>query len=241
MSVAQSIETESAQVDRAVAAEIARVIARHNAGKPKAIVEATGRLAARLAAAAAELPLATQKKLLTGKPKRDVERMVSALLELSSDTPKFERIEIPEPAEVEPSKGTGFGELVSIEEGRRRLAEYATPMRIEEWAGPVAGPVELERDHGIRRSTLHNWQRRGAVIGLLKGERKHVFPLEQFVDGRPVEGLARVVEVAPSPRSAWLWLVQRSPLLRNKRPIDLLKQDRVEEVVEAAWTVYASL
>jgi hypothetical protein len=42
-------------------------------------------------------------------------------------------------------------------------------MRIEEWAGPAAGPVELERDYGIRRSTLHNWQRHGAVIGLLKG------------------------------------------------------------------------
>lgn len=237
MSLAQSIQKETAQVDRAVAAEIAKVIARHNAGKPKAVIDATGRLAARLAEAAAALPLASQKKLLTGKPKQDVERMVSALLELSSDAPA-ERIAIPEPKEIEVSKGTGFGELLSLEEGRRRLAEYATPIRLEEWAGQVAGPVELERDYDIRRSTLHNWQRRGAVIGLLKGERKHVFPLEQFVDGRPVEGLARIVEIAPSPRSAWFWLVQRSPLLAGKRPIDLLKQDRAEEVVEAARTVY---
>jgi len=237
MSLAQSIQKETAQVDRAVAAEIAKVIARHNAGKPKAVINATGRLAARLAAAAAALPLSSQKKLLTGKPKQDVERMVNVLLELSSDV-QSERIEIPEPAEVEHSKGSGFGELLTPEEGRRRLAEYATPIRIEEWAGPVAGPVELERDYGIRRSTLHNWQRRGAVIGLLKGERKHVFPLEQFVDGRPVEGLARIVEIAPSPRSAWFWLVQGSPLLGGKRPIGLLKQDRAEEVVEAARAVY---
>ena len=241
MSLAQSIARDGAQIDRAVATEIAQVIARHNVGKPKAIVEATGRLAARLAAAAAELPLASQKKLLTGKPRQDVERMVSALLELSSEAPEAKRIEIAEPTEIERSKGSGFGELISIEEGRRRLAEYATPVPIEEWAGPVAGPVELERDHGIPRSTLHNWQRRGAAIGLLKGERKHVFPIEQFVDGRPVEGLARIVELTPSPRSAWLWLVQHSPLLANKRPIDLLKRDRVEEVVEGARTIFDSL
>jgi hypothetical protein len=32
--------------------------------------------------------------------------------------------------------------------------------------------------------------------------------------------------------------VQHSPLLVGKRPIDLLKQERTEEIVEAARTVY---
>lgn len=237
MSLAQSIQKDTAQVDRIVAAEIAEVIARHNAGKPKAAVDATGRLAAALATAAAALPLASQMKLLTSKPKQDIKRLVSALLELSSDKPSG-RLIIPEPKEVEDSKGTGFGELLSAEEGHRRLAEYATPMRLEEWAGRVAGPVELERDHGIRRSTLHNWQRRGAVIGLLKGERKHVFPLEQFIDGRPVEGISDVLKIVGHPRRAWSWMVERSPLLTGKRPIDMLKQDRRDEVVEAARTVF---
>src|SRR5690606_35972013 len=168
MSLAHSITKDGAQIDRTTAAEIAEVIARHNVGKPKASIEATGRLAARLAAAAAELPLASQQKLLTGKRRQDVERIVSALLDLSSQVPKDERIKITPPGKVEHSKGSGFGELLSLEEGRRRLAEYVTPMRLEEWAGRVAGPVELERDLGIARSTLHNWQRRGAVIGLLK-------------------------------------------------------------------------
>jgi hypothetical protein len=233
MSLARQIEqTGPARVDRAAAAEIAEVIARHNPNASKSVVTSTGRLAATLAAAAAALPVARQKKLLSGKPKQDVERIVNVLLDLSSE-PESDA-DIP----VEVSKGAGFGELIDIEESRRRLAEYATPMRIEEWAGPVAGPVELERDYGISRSTLHNWQRRGAVIGLLKGERKHVFPIEQFVDGRPVEGIADVLKVIDRPRSAWLWMVQRSPLLGNKRPIDLLKQGRIEEVVEAARTVF---
>ena len=235
MSLAQPFK-DAAQVDRTAAAEIAEVIARHNAGKPKAIVDATGRLAARLAAAAAALPLARQKRLLTTKPKQAVEQMLNALLELSEDAaaPKADLT-------VEVSKGAGFGELISADEGQRRLDEFARPKQIEQWAGPIAGPVELERGYGISRSTLHSWQRRGAVIGLLKGERKHVFPLEQFVDARPVEGISRIVAVAPSPRSAWLWMVQRSPLLGNARPIDLLKQDRIDDVVDAARTVYESL
>src|SRR3546814_10828510 len=86
----------------------------------------------------------------------------------------------------------------------------------------------------MARSTLHDWQKRGQVVALLAGARKHAFPLEQFVDGRPMEGIADVLEVVGNPRRAWSWMVERSPLLAGKRPIDLLKQDRRDEVVEAA-------
>lgn len=78
----------------------------------------------------------------------------------------------------------------------------------------------------------------GEVIALLKGARKHVFPLAQFVDGRPVQGIRDLLQIVESPRRAWFWLVKPSPLLSNKRPIDLLKQDRSREVVEAARTVF---
>src|SRR3546814_5743395 len=108
------------------------------------------------------------------------------------------------------------------------LAAHATQVPLEEWAGRVAGSSALH-ERGIARSTLHDWQKRGQVVALLAGARKHVFPLEQFVDGRPLEGIAQIVAIAPSPRSAWRWLVQNSPLLGGKRPIDMLKQDRVED------------
>lgn len=64
------------------------------------------------------------------------------------------------------------------------------------------------------------------VIVLLAGNQKQVFPLEQFFDGRPAEGISDVVEIIGSPRRAWLWLVGESSLLGNKRPIDLLKEGR---------------
>jgi hypothetical protein len=149
-----------------------------------------------------------------------------------------ERIEIPASAQVEPRKGSGFGDVVDIEEGRRRLADYAIDVPLEDWAGPLAGSSKLLQDMGIARSTLHDWQRRGEVIALLKGARKHVFPLAQFVDGRPAQGIRDILDIVDSPRRAWFWMVKPSQLLGDKRPIDLLKLDRRKEVVDAARAVF---
>jgi hypothetical protein len=73
---------------------------------------------------------------------------------------------------------------------------------------------------------------------LLKGTKKHVFPVEQFIDGRPALGIFAVIGLAGSHRTAWLWLRQANPVLGGRRPIDLLKQDRIEEVVETAQAYF---
>lgn len=107
-------------------------------------------------------------------------------------------------------------------------------MLIEDWAGRVAGSTYLEENLGIARSTLHRWQRRGDVIALRKGGRKHVFPLAQFVDGRPVAGISDVLKQIGNPRLAWLWLTRPAAQLDGRIPIDLLRADEVSDVVEAA-------
>ena len=107
-------------------------------------------------------------------------------------------------------------------------------MLIEDWAGRVAGSTYLEENLRIARSTLHRWQRRGDVVALRKGGRKHVFPLAQFVDGRPVAGISDVQSLIGNPRLAWLWLTRPTAQLDGRIPIDLLRQDQIEEVVEAA-------
>ncbi|MER9026130.1 MbcA/ParS/Xre antitoxin family protein [Mesorhizobium sp. M0815] len=106
--------------------------------------------------------------------------------------------------------------------------------RIEDWAGQVAGPTYLEEHFGIPRSTLHWWQRHNDVIALRKGARKHVFPLVQFIDGRPAPGIRQVLSLIANSRLAWLWLIRPSPLLDGRVPIEMLRQDLVEEVVLAA-------
>ena len=81
----------------------------------------------------------------------------------------------------------------------------------------MAGPGEIERDFGTKRSTLHDWQKRGAVIGLLKGERKHVYPLAQFIDGRPIEGMTRITKVVQIRAPLWLWLTSPHPTKTGRR------------------------
>lgn len=145
-----------------------------------------------------------------------------------------------ERAHIEPkgrtlkSRGAGLGERLSLAEGRARLEDYATPGPIERWAGPVAGAGEIEQRLGVGRSTLNTWVKRGAVIGLLRGERKLAYPLEQFVDNRPLEGLAEVVRLAPDPRGAWLWLRQSNAALKGKTPLEVLRSGGKPAVLEAA-------
>ena len=134
----------------------------------------------------------------------------------------------------EVTQGAGLGEILTVEEGMGRLAAYATPTRVETWAGPMAGPTELERNFGIARSTLHAWQKQGAVIGLLVGTRKHAFPTEQLVDGCPVAGLGAVVAAIGDARIAWLWLREPNPGLAGAAPLTRLKAGAAAQVLEMA-------
>ncbi len=135
---------------------------------------------------------------------------------------------------VEHSQGAGLGQQISVEEGRARLDRFVTARPIESWAGPVAGAGEIEHALGIPRSTLSNWRNRGAAIGLLRGERKLAYPLEQFLDARPIQGLADVIRAARDERAAWLWLRQPHAALDDRLPIDALKRGDKDDVVRAA-------
>jgi hypothetical protein len=192
---------------------------------PKASKAAINRMAKFLAAVsriAADLPPGEQRKLPTGQ-----KRLRLALLEATGNADEQDDA-------VETSVGEGRGELLSVEEGLQRLRRYAPPRPIEEWAGPVGGAGEIESELGIPRSTLSEWYRRGAVIGLLRGERKRVYPLEQFIDGRPIEGVGKVARIAPDARAAWLWLRQPHGRLDKLTPIELLARGDREVVVEVA-------
>jgi hypothetical protein len=137
---------------------------------------------------------------------------------------------------VEVSHGEGLGELLTLEEGRRRVHEYAMPMALEDWAGATAGPAEIQRELSVSRSTQQAWRTKHLAIGLLNGARKTVFPLEQFVDGKPVAGIADMLTVIGEPRVAWMWLKEPSPLLNGATPLARLKRGHLNKVLRAAQT-----
>jgi len=133
---------------------------------------------------------------------------------------------------VDESRSTGIDRATS-----RPLAERALDLQsmlIEDWAGEVAGSTYLEEKFRIPRSTLHRWRRRGEVIALRKGGRKHVFPLAQFVDGRPAPGIDEVLTIIANPRLAWFWLTRPSVELDGRTPIEMLREDMIEDVVRVA-------
>uniref|UniRef100_A0A9E7ZZF2 Antitoxin Xre/MbcA/ParS-like middle domain-containing protein n=1 Tax=Bosea sp. NBC_00436 TaxID=2969620 RepID=A0A9E7ZZF2_9HYPH len=212
-------------------ADVLRVLARHNPGLSQAALAVTGKVVAAVTAAAARLPIDQQHQIAADDEQfaKAAAAMVAKMAARQAD--RLAAVPIEKPVEV--SRGAGLGELLDIEEGRRRLADVAIPARLEDWAGPVAGPGEIEKLFGTKRSTLHDWHKRGAVVGLLKGERKHVFPLAQFVDGRPVEGMPQVTKIIRNPRAVWLWLIQPKPSVGGI-PLEMLKHGHLDVVLAAA-------
>lgn len=223
-------------VNSAAVADILDVLARHNPGISRSLLKGKSKVVAAVTAAAVRLSDEQQRQILVHE-KDLAEAMETVVADLAGrGDEKLIQLDVDKPVEV--SRGAGLGNVVDLDEGRRRLAAYATPVRLEDWAGPVAGPGDIEKAYGTKRSTLHDWQKRGAVIGLLKGERKHVFPLAQFVDGRPVEGMSEVTRIIGNPRIAWQWLIQSKPSIGGT-PLDRLKDGHLGEVLDAAERDFA--
>jgi hypothetical protein len=211
------------------------MFAKRNPKTSRAQVEAVGKLVAEFGATAAKLSPAARQRLVARKA--ELSKLIAEIVAEPDVAPESLRLVAKGAPEV--SQGEGLGALVSAAEGRERLTAYATPLKVEAWAGPLAGPTELEREHGVARSTLHAWQKQGAVIGLLVGVRKHAFPVEQFIDGRPVAGLGPVLEATGDPRIAWLWLREPNPGLAGVSPLARLKSGAVDSVIEVARSNFA--
>jgi hypothetical protein len=154
------------------AADVIGMFARRNPNSSRGELTEVGKLVAAFGAAAAKLSPSARKRLAEPEAAPGPLKLVSK-------------------GAADISQGAGMGRVLPPGVGRARIAEYALPAMVEDWAGPLAGPTELERHIGVARSTLHTWQKQKAVIGLLVGVRKHAFPIEQFVDGRPVAMAAR--------------------------------------------------
>jgi len=203
------------------ASELAGLIAKRNPDSSRVAVEAAGKIFAVLGIAVLGLPIDRQVVLASKVGgARLAAAVLDALKQLAAEAEDLSAYE----------QGDGLKPPLSAKDGAARLEAYAKPQPIEAWAGPVAGSTELQRDYRISRSTLHEWQKSNAVIGLLSGVRKHVFPLAQFVDGRPVQGLGHVAAAAGSPRTAWLWLVEPHPSLGRHAPLERLKTGHMREV-----------
>jgi len=102
-----------------------------------------------------------------------------------------------------------------------------------------AAEADVERSsvaHPQRRLGVSGrWRRRDdLVIALRKSLRNHVYPLRQFVGGKPVAGIALVIEAIGDADEAWEWLVTPNARTAGKEPIEFLRRGQADAVVRAS-------
>ena len=95
---------------------------------------------------------------------------------------------------------------------------------------------ELAARAGLRtRQSVHDWRRKGRIVGWQNARRGYVFPAEQLDErNRPLPGLDRVSGVFADGYAAWVWLTTPRPSLDGATPLALLGRGEVERVAEAA-------
>ncbi len=121
---------------------------------------------------------------------------------------------------------------IGAEEAAGRMAE-----RTREGAPEVLlTSDELAARVGLKtRQSVHDWLKKGRIVGWRGAKRGYVFPAEQFDDrGRPLAGLERVIGLFGDGYVAWVWLTTRRSSLDGAKPLTLLAGGEADRVAKAA-------
>ena len=108
---------------------------------------------------------------------------------------------------------------------RTREGAPETPLTSDELAARV----------GLKtRQSVHDWLKKGKIVGWRGAKRGYLFPAEQFDDrGRPVPGLDRVIGRFGDGYAAWVWLTTELASLDGATPLTLLADGEIERVAQA--------
>ena len=122
--------------------------------------------------------------------------------------------------------------LVDAEEAHRRMAERTREGAVE----ALLTSDELAARVGVKtRQSVHDWLKKGRIVGWRGARRGYVFPADQFDErGRPLEGLDRVVGQFADGYAAWAWLTTELASLDGAMPLTLLAGGEIDRVAKAA-------
>lgn len=143
-------------------------------------------------------------------------------------------------AEALYTKNTGKGIVVIRGNESRRLQSLEADRRISERTRKgIKEDLLTSREFADRaglktRQSVHDWLRKGRIIGWQGAKRGYVFPARQF-DGRGqlLRGLDRIAPLFEDGYAAWRWLSAPVTALDGAEPLDLLGEGEVA-IVEAA-------
>lgn len=129
---------------------------------------------------------------------------------------------------VEESTGEDLGAPQSEVEAAQQLQRIAKVLPVDHWAGRALTKIALGAILAIDGKDLTSWWRDGRAVGFSDGRGDTVFPVAQFVDGAPIQGLQRIIADIGDARVAWLWLIQPNTGLGGRAPLDVLKTGSAE-------------
>ena len=100
----------------------------------------------------------------------------------------------------------------------------------------MIGVSEAASRLNVSRTTVYDWAEKSTLLAWRGTKRGLTIPAEQILgEGRVVEGIDRVIDVIGDPELSWEFLSDETPFAdRVARPIDMLKDGRVEDVLGSA-------
>jgi hypothetical protein len=130
---------------------------------------------------------------------------------------------------------------VAFEPDARSLALLEGVRVLQEDLRKAGGAYDLDQVRtlmrGISRQAIDKRVREGSLLAVPGPSNRRSYPTLQFnADGTVVDGLRAVIEALPT-RNAWTilnFLVHPEDRLGGRKPIDVLKEGKVNLVVEAA-------
>jgi excisionase family DNA binding protein len=177
------------------------------------------------------------------KPKERVEKPLTVRPALSRAAVQF--------VEKHPNEVTGIVanalEAAALEAGLVPLTERVIPEGLrrlvvakakDSGEGRVLSISEAAEALDVTRVTVYAWIESKRLLAWRATRRGVLIPAEQIVGvGEVVPGMAQVLAVIPDPEAAWDFLNEESAFLdaeKSLRPIDALREGKVEAVVAAA-------
>ena len=121
----------------------------------------------------------------------------------------------------------------SAEEARKIIEERTDAFEPDE---EVLNSNEIAQRLGLKsRQSVHDWLRKGKILGWQTAKRGYLFPVRQFDQrNRPIEGLGEIVALFEYAEVAWDWLTTPVSSLDGEKPLSMLARGERERVVDAA-------
>jgi biotin operon repressor len=117
-----------------------------------------------------------------------------------------------------------------------RLRGVQASRRLLDAEGGTLSAEEVGEVLGISRQAVNQRRQKGQLLALSVGRHGYAYPAWQLGREGTLEGLPEVLELL-SEEDPWMqarFFLTPSPRLDDARPLDLLREGRVNEVLEAA-------